>query len=362
MNKFFLLIILILDVQAKDILVGILLGSKKDGLRKTSYSQKFYDAVEMGFEQAKHDLKKKNILVKFKVYEIEEDPLASYYSAMKAKKDGVDFLIGPSVSFYIPGVVKALEGTGIVAITPYASTIKIKDNPNIYNISKLDDILTKYLEEFVNKKFKGKKRVLVCAKDVEVSYSACHSFSENFINESISISTDSNLTNIEELVKKIVNLKPDIVISPNRIPITGFLIKKLLAKNFKPVFIGNSSLGEVYATGLVELVGRKDFEAFMVREFSSHNLKQKMKFPAVFEKLNEDYGNPRLTSLLFYDAAAYSMEVLLKSGSVTMDSLRKNYNFESTLFSQRNKKDIYNVVYLKDGVYRHYKEVSYENK
>lgn len=354
MNKIlFFLTLFAFKAHAIELKVGALIGNNKPGISKTQYTEKFYEAILLAKIAYEKELKKKNITLTFKIYEMKDDPINNYFPIKKAISDKMDVLIGPSSSFYIPGIHLALKDskTKLLVISPYSMSKLIRDSKNMVSMLDMNNDFNGMLNHFVNMKFQDKSFLTICAEDVEASKVHCGGLSQKFKNKKNYIATNKDISNIDQIVAQVLKDKPDFVITPNRIPISGVIIRELTKKGFRGTFIGSSALGEIKETGLLSVVGHDDFKAIALRQNSVHDLNYDSKYASTVKALTEAWGYPRLTSLLFYDAMAMVIEAILEGQNKFRQTIRKNNSYSGIISKKKKKRKIYKAIQIEKGIY-----------
>jgi ABC-type branched-subunit amino acid transport system substrate-binding protein len=354
MNKIFLCLLLIsFKCFSLEVKVGALIGNKKPGIEKTEYTEKFYDALILAQEFYKKDLKASGIKINLSIYEMKDDPITNYYPIKKAIANEVDVLIGPSTSYYIPGIYLALKDVKnkVVVVSPYSVSPLILKTPKMTSMLDITNDFNGMLMDFLSRTAKDKPFKVICAEDLETSKDHCDGLDIKFKRKGAYIRTDKNVSNIDEIVNNILKSKVKIVITPNRIPISGILIRELVAKGYKGIFVGSSALGEILETGLLDVVGHKNFQAVALRQNSVHDLSYLPKYQKVVKALTEKWGHPRLTSLLFFDAMAMVIESILLKKNSFKENIVLNDSYSGLISNRRTKSKIYRAISIENGRY-----------
>lgn len=252
----------------------------------------------------------------------------SHHTAMTATQNAVDSdsvaAVGLPTSYYADFGGKALTGSELVMISPYATSTDLrKYAENLILMSPMNSEFSKGVEETLAKHQRDSKPVIVVPWDNAYSKNLYEELSTEFRQKSHLIKVLDDERNHDLIVKQVLETKPSAVILFTFPAFTGKLIKAFSHKNFKGPFYGGDSWGEGENAPLHKITRGLDFVGWTLRANSEYI--QDKRVDQFVERFSKDadvfFGTE---AGLYYDAVNLIVDRILEIGTaVNREKLRK---------------------------------------
>jgi branched-chain amino acid transport system substrate-binding protein len=240
---------------------------------ETIYSSKGPIIDVLGARLAVEELNSQGGLLGRQVELVELDnkntPLGSRAAALKAVKEGVVAVIGPSSSSHALLAAPVLQEAKIPMIS-YVST-----NPEVTRIGDYifrtcftDSLQSEILAKFATQDLRAKTAVVLTCSGEKYSIGLSGSFTECFIKNGGAVLWEgkyfNETTEFKELLKKVKTLKPDIVFLPGYDRASGFIIKQARNLGLPVTFLG----GDAWSNSLYQYGGKTVEGSYYVGRWS----------------------------------------------------------------------------------------------
>jgi len=314
----FLYVILLLlypthSYSNEDIKIGVLLRDLKPNIHTPSHNNGSAKAVDLAIEDffkgnKNRDLKEDSI--SFTKYLYKDHLLGPLEQAKKmVEEDGVKIGVGLQTSSSAHSAAKVIVDNGAFVLSPYATDDKLHQySPHIMLMSSSTITESKALSKFLLDEYSNKKIAFVVSWDRPFSKSIYLNLSDELKKSSLLVKTLDVFKNKEEIVSKLLEYKPEVVVLPN-FPVNSASLINVLVKRLTklPVFVGPSSWGEGADHRFAKITKGTNFTGYIVRQHSrfANNETQKS-----FDKRLENMGivTTSIAPKLYYDSTMLLLE------------------------------------------------------
>ena len=323
----FLIVMLILQIfwsdgvianeEIKTIKVAIVVRESAKKTTVSSNHQISLKTTQLALNERKEELSKKGYKLEIHDFYYKEDKLSGFHIAKELELKGFDVVIGFQASESALSAAKAIAGSTLTILSPFATTTKlIPHSKNVVQLAGNNGLIAKDFGKFIRNNFGNKKILIVASWD----NSYTRDFSENLgIKDLQSVETVKVLEHKLDLSKALSVLQtfdPDIVINENYPYISGSIVQSFSKAGFKGTFISADAWGEGTDSRFMKLVKDSDFKGLIYRKYSRFNPNPQIR--SLSKRLDfVSRAQLPISSCLFYDSANLFVDTILKIPSAS---------------------------------------------
>lgn len=280
--------------------------------------------IRMAANDRQADLDKIGLELGIRYHNIGESHRTAMTATSGAVKSDSVAAVGLPTSYYAEFGGKALKGSNLVMISPYATSTALKKyRENLILMSPLNSDFSKGVEEVLASHKTDARPVVVVPWDNAYSKNLYEELSEGFRKRAKLIKVLDDERNHELIVKQVLAKKPSSVVLFTFPAFTGKLIKAFSSGGFSGPFYGGDSWGEGENAPLHKITRGLNFKGWTLRASSEYL--QDTRVDAFVERFSKEadvfFGTE---AGLYYDAVNLIVDRILEVGpKVTRESLQK---------------------------------------
>lgn len=279
-------------------------------------------AIELAVASYKEILKKRDIEVSLKYFDIKSIPTGAIQEVKLAIDSNAIVAIGLSTSNTAKIAADLFGQKDLTIISPYATESGLREHyPKFILLPPDNDSMAETMVKLAKKV--SHRRLAIVAWDCPYCRNLFQLISRHEKNDVKLIRAINDSENMNRLALEVIQEKPDLIYLPNFSLFSSQVISALSKKGFRGIFVGGDGWGDSTNGPFYAGINKQPFQGFMVTNFTIHDPPNGFDlFSKKFEESIQTY--PKGIACYYYDTFALVLEKIMGiKGTITRDKMNQ---------------------------------------